>query len=83
MFGYHDSNRCAFDIWSPVNSDNAIENRAFSAYCKHKQECDDIVKAVLVGQIDFVIDDHFSQGDLEYISLQLKKRGINVELNLY
>ena len=31
MFGYHDSDRCMFDLWSPVDDPNgcAIENRAF------------------------------------------------------
>ena len=40
MFGYHDSNRCMFDLWSPVDDPNgcAIENRAFSPYAKHEQE---------------------------------------------
>lgn len=34
MLGYHDSNRCIFDLWSPVDDPHecAIENRAFTAY---------------------------------------------------
>jgi len=26
MFGYHDSNRCNFDLWSPVTTDSYDEN---------------------------------------------------------
>lgn len=85
MFGYHDSPKCSFDIWSsnPTRwGNNAIENRAFSPYCKHMQECDDIVKAILNGQTDFTLDDHFNESDLNYISAELRKFGIEAELTL-
>ena len=26
MFGYHDSNRCSFDLWSPVTTDSYDSN---------------------------------------------------------
>ena len=26
MFGYHDSNRCSFDLWSPVTTNSYNEN---------------------------------------------------------
>ena len=26
MFGYHDSNRCAYDLWSPVRTNSYSEN---------------------------------------------------------
>ena len=29
MFGYHDSNRCNFDLWSPVTTDSYDENADF------------------------------------------------------
>ena len=104
MFGYHDSNRCSFDLWSPVTANShsryadsvqkgygpwedtpyhtAIENRAFSPYCKHQQECDDIVHKILMGQTDFTLDDHFGQSDLKYISAKLKAAGTEAELTL-
>lgn len=85
MFGYHDSDRCAFDIWSPVDDPKecAIENRAFSPYAKHTQECEDIVAAVVEAarngatQMTFDLDDSFSESDCEYI-----KRRISDELGL-
>lgn len=83
MFGYHDSDRCIFDLWSPVDDPNhcAIENRAFSPYAKHTQECEDIVNQVvdnyhLTGQLDFnfEVDDCFDDSDLEYIKKRIKEK---------
>ena len=85
MFGYHDSSRCAFDIWSPTPDrwgSNRVENLAFSAYCKHTQECDDIVKAILNGQTNFTLDDSFNQEDLNYINSKLRAARIEAELTL-
>ena len=50
MLGYHDSPYCSTDIWSPTPTRwgyNAIENRAFSPFCKHQQECEDIINMIL------------------------------------
>ena len=60
MFGYHDHDRCRFDLWSPVDKNEwhphqleildhhpATENRAFSAYAMHQQELEDIITEVL------------------------------------
>ena len=104
MFGYHDSNRCKFDLWSPVTTDSygeyadpiqkgygvwedtpmhtAIENRAFSPYCKHMQECEDIVSAIRQGQFNFTLDDDFDQSDISYINNRLSEYGIYANLSL-
>ena len=84
MFGYHDVPDCPFDIWSPVKTNNAVENRAFSPYCKHTQECEDIVQSIRRGIYSFELDDDFSQSDLDYIKKRLKDYGIfYVNLKLY
>ena len=111
MFGYHDSNRCGFDLWSPVTMSDfgdedygkceyadpvqkgygvwedtngvcAIENRAFSPYCKHMQECEDVVAAIRNGQTSFTLDDDFDQSDLDYINDRLSEYGIYANLSL-
>ena len=86
MFGYHDASDCSFDIWSPNPTawgDNAIENRVFSAYCKHMQECDDIVAAIARGETSFSLDDDFCQADLDYINHRLSSEyGIHADLTL-
>ena len=82
MFGYHDSNRCAFDLWSPVNDPRgcAVENRAFSPYVKHEQEKEDIIQYILAaaqnGETNFTIslDDFFSDKDIEYIKEEVYRR---------
>ena len=82
MFGYHDSNRCMFDLWSPVDDPNgcAIENRAFSPYSKHEQEKEDVIQMILEaavnGSTDFSIqlDDDFSDEDIEYIKEEVYRR---------
>jgi hypothetical protein len=104
MLGYHDSNRCSFDLWSPVTAhdydDNAdinqkgygvwedtpfhtaIENRAFSPFCKHQQECEDIINMIKNGYTSFSLDDDFDESDLEYINNELLKAGIVANLSL-
>ena len=82
MFGYHDSNRCIFDLWSPVDDPNgcAIENRAFSPYEKHEQEKEDVIQMILEaarnGEDTFSIqlDDDFSDEDIEYIKEEVYRR---------
>lgn len=71
MFGYHDSDRCLFDLWSPVDDTihhsfsgpgfpHATENRAFSPYAKHTQEIEDIIDMIVdrynCGDMNFDID---------------------------
>ena len=87
MFGYHDvSSDCDFDIWSPNPTawgENAIENRAFSPFCKHMQECDDVVAAIVRGETSFTLDDDFNQSDLDYINHRLSNEyGIYANLTL-
>ena len=82
MFGYCNDPKCSFDIWSPFDR-SAIENRAFSAYCKHKTECDDIVERVAAGDIHITLDDDFNEDDLDYIKEQLyNEYGIIADLSL-
>ena len=56
-----------------------VENVAFSAYAKHTQETEDIIKTIIAayhnGETNFSleVDDDFSQGDLEYIERSKKK----------
>lgn len=83
MFGYHDSNHCAFDLWSPVNSSNAIENRAFSAYAYHTSQLDNIVEQIANGMGSVSISDDITEDDLIYIKHQLRTvYGLDAELSL-
>lgn len=93
MFGYHDSPKCNFDIWSsnPTRwGDNAIENRAFSAYCMHTSELDDYVNYIVAAFREYGSDydikigslSSFTQSDLEYITMRLNKLGYAVSLTL-
>ena len=87
MFGYHDSPTCSFDLWSPNPTrwgDNAIENRAFSPFCKHTQEILDVVEMICAGAdaSSIELDDDFSENDLAEIDRLLRERGINVTLSL-
>ena len=82
MFGYHDSNRCMFDLWSPVDDPNgcAIENRAFSSYAKHEQEKEDVIQMILEAArneedaFSIQLDDDFSDEDIEYIKEEVYRR---------
>lgn len=82
MFGYHDSDRCMFDLWGPVDDPNgcAIENRAFSPYAKHEQEKEDVIQMILASarngdnHLSFQLDDDFSDEDIEYIKEEVCRR---------
>lgn len=79
MFGYHDSDRCYTDLWSPVDDPNgcAVENRAFSPYAKHTQEVEDIIDALVqadAGNYTIDVDDDLSQSDLDYIKSEVMRR---------
>lgn len=82
MFGYHDNDRCAFDLWSPIDDPNgcAVENRAFSPYVKHSQEVEDVIQMILQNaaagnyQMSFELDDDFSDADVAYIQKEVQKR---------
>ena len=79
IFGYHDSDRCVFDLWSSVDDPNgcAVENRAFSPYAKHTQEVEDIIDALVhadAGNYTIDVDDDLSQSDLDYIKSEVMRR---------
>lgn len=81
MFGYHDTNRCAFDLWSPVDAGpSAIENRAFSAYAFHSQQLEDAVETILEnyrnGNLNFTLDfdDDITDEDIEWIEKEVERR---------
>lgn len=81
MLGYHDSNRCAFDLWSPMRN-CAAENRAFSAYAFHTQQLDDIAASIAAGEENLSVSDDLTSDDLRYIEDQLRTRyGIEATLN--
>lgn len=81
MLGYHDSNRCATDLWSPMRQ-SATENRAFSAYAFHTQQLDDIVASIAAGEGNLSVSDDLTSDDLRYIEDQLRTRyGIEATLN--
>ena len=83
MFGYCNDPQCEFDIWSPFPNSSAIENRAFSAYCKHITERDEIVERIAAGDINITLDDDFSESDLEYIKNCLEDEyGIYADLSI-
>lgn len=79
IFGYHDSDKCVFDLHSPVDDPNgcAVENRAFSPYAKHTQEVEDIIDALVhadAGNYTIDVDDDLSQSDLDYIKSEVMRR---------
>lgn len=82
MFGYHDSNRCVFDLWSPVDDPRgcAVENRAFSPYAKHEQEKEDVIQMILEAarngkeNLSIQLDDCFSEEDVRYIEEEVYRR---------
>ncbi len=80
MFGYHDSSDCSFDIWSPSRV-SALENRAFSGYCKHMEECEEIISLIRQGYTQIQPEEDLDSGDLEYISKRLREYGIEATLN--
>ena len=83
MLGFCNVSNCMTDIWSPALDRSAFENRAFSAYCKHKTECDNIVSMIVAGDTNITLDDDFCESDLEYIKNRLQKEyGISAELNI-
>ena len=83
MFGFCNDPNCMTDIWSPALDSSAVENRAFSAYCKHKTECDDIVSRIAAGDTNITLDDDFCENDLSYIKNRLQKEyGISAELSI-
>lgn len=83
MFGFCDDPNCIMDIWSPSLERSAIENRAFSAYCKHKTECDIIVEKIANGDTQILLDEDFSENDLKYIKEQLlNKYNLYADLSL-
>jgi hypothetical protein len=91
MLGYHDSPKCAFDIWSPNPTrwgNNAIENRAFSPYCLHMTTLDGIVNKIFeaaqngVMYFDCTCFETLTTSDIEYIECRLNKLGLTVSLTL-
>lgn len=80
--GYHDSDRCKLDLWSPVDDpdQSAVENRAFSPYAKHSQEVEDVINMAIANfnagnySMSFELDDDFSDSDLEYIENEIQRR---------
>ena len=83
MFGYCDNSKCNFDIWSPFPNSSAIENRAFSAFCKHTTERDEIVERIVAGDTNITLDDDFSESDLAYIKNRLEREyGIYTDLSI-
>ena len=75
MLGYHDSPKCSFDIWAPQPETwghNAIENRAFSPFCVHETENEELIEAIAARE-PVTLDDRTTD-DLEYIKRELMKR---------
>jgi len=87
MFGYHDVPDCSFDLWAPNPTawgDNAIENRAFSAYCFHTQELEDAIAKIAAGDDSVDCTDDMNDEDIAYIENELYKRyGIEVSISAY
>lgn len=73
--------RNPFNLWNP-GPESEILDVAFSAYAKHKTECDDIVRMICNGGTSFELDDDFCDSDLRYIEKECRKRGYNVNLTL-
>lgn len=79
MFGYHHSGACSYDLWAPgVRTD--VENRAFSPYCKHTTEVEQIITILVdnarMGNMNVTIetDEFLSESDWKYIQEEVQKR---------
>lgn len=89
MLGYHDSPNCAFDLHSPNPArwgNNAIENRAFSPYCVHQQEIENIVDQIVKQYfeeetVDYSLINSLNEEDLEDIINILSER-YNIIMNI-
>ena len=85
MFGYHDTSDCPFDLWAPNPTawgDNAIENRAFSAYAYHTQEVEDVIEMIGNGATAIQCDTDMSDSDMRYIENEVQRRyGIGINLS--
>jgi len=76
LLGYHDSPRCNFDIWAPQSDTwghNVIENRAFSPFCLHETENEEIIEALANGDTSVNLNDRTTD-DLDYIQQELYRR---------
>ena len=73
--------RNPFNLWAPTLEPGVIDDVAFSAYAKHLQEREDVIKYI-VNEIrngageNFTIDldDDFSDYDIEYIRTEVMRR---------
>ena len=85
MFGYHDVPDCMFDLWAPNPTawgNNAIENRAFSAYCFHSQEIEDVISLIGSGATSIQCDTDMTAEDMAYIEREVRKRyGYDISLS--
>lgn len=55
----------------------------FLGYCKHQQECEDIIKRIAAGDTAISLDDDFTQDELEYMEkVLLDNYGIEANLTI-
>lgn len=81
MFGYCHNPECPFDLWSPIQERDDVENRAFSPYVKHTQEMMDIIDELTIaarrGETEIELngyDDAFSEDDWNYMIEEVQRR---------
>lgn len=86
LLGYHDSNRCIFDLWSPYDphyhnrDDCAQENRAFFPFAEHQQDLEDainiLVEAIMNGEKDCSIEfeTEVSNEDIAWVMAEVERR---------
>ena len=79
MFGYHHSGACGYELWAP-EARTYVEKRAFSPYCKHTTEVEQIITILVdnarMGNMNVTLetDEYLSESDQKYIQEEVQKR---------
>lgn len=80
MLGYHDSDRCYFDLWSPCDGHgHAQENRAFSPFVEHQQDLEDAVNILIEARLNgescsVQFETEVSNEDIAWVKAEVERR---------
>lgn len=81
MFGYHDSDRCYFDLWSPCDGrGRAQENRALSPFAEHQQDLEDTVNILIEARMNgeencsIEFETEVSNEDIAWVMVEVERR---------
>lgn len=90
LLGYHDSDRCIVDLWSPYDphhphldherDDCAQENRAFSPFVEHQQDLEDAVNILVEARMNgeencsVEFETEVSNEDIAWVMAEVERR---------